>query len=733
LRFARGEGKIRAGAIALVLACYSARGDEAADGGALATTPTAPQGDLADYDASDLAALSLEEILNLRVVTATHGVGEERSLTSANVYSITRNEIARHGWRSVAEALATVPGLYVVEDLVHPSVGVRGVTGGLAAGTRIVKVMIDGHAVNFRPELNAFIGPEYIPVEAIDRIEIAKGPLSALYGANAFIATVNVITRKAEHALRAEVEARGAWLNHPGGGASAFLSYGDEARELVVAFSSDQIDRSGLGLTPTFAAQNPDAPIFHSASRDDLTAPTSAFARARIAHDRLGSFSLEGGVQRLDSTAEFQLGSILTHSSRVSITNGWAVLGWERSWERISASASLGYSQGAPDHRLYEVFATGNPLYSYVPNYGYRAVDAKLELSFSPLERLQFQLGADTEVSFEDVLFFTRILHQPEGTRLPGDTSNEIDPSKPTQRLFSSFGSYLQVSSEPFPSLPDLHLTGNFRLDRLSNGSLQYPLQYSWRAAVAYRWNPSLVTKIVGGRAFQIPSSVMLFSEPYGTENNLIGNQTRPDFLALKPQVIHSVEAIASGHPIKSLTAEGGVYFQNLQDQIEFDRSGNNFIATNKGERSMVGVEGTLRFGYKRFSSHLNVSVQTSDLATQQAPPAYPTAFGALGAQLDLPELYLQLSALGRVVGPRAATQSNIFLNNRPYDLPGYAKIDATISSLGLNLFPKQMGETTFMLSVRNLANARVYEPGFGGVDAPTVGRTFFAAARQSF
>jgi len=70
------------------------------------------------------------------------------------------------------------------------------VTAGLRAGTRIVKVMINSVPVNFRPDLTAFIGPEYIPMEAVERIEIAKGPLSALYGADAFLATVNVITKK---------------------------------------------------------------------------------------------------------------------------------------------------------------------------------------------------------------------------------------------------------------------------------------------------------------------------------------------------------------------------------------------------------------------------------------------------------------------------------------------------------------------------------------------------------
>src|SRR4051794_38177105 len=157
---------------------------------------------------TDLDDLSLQALLNQTVTTASGGTGEARSLASANVYAVSREEIARHGWRSLAQILEAVPGLYVVDDLAVPSVGVRGTTGGLRSGTRIVKIMIDGQAVNFRPDLTAFIGPEFIPLEAIERIEVARGPLSALYGANAFLATVNVITRTPATGVKAEVAAR---------------------------------------------------------------------------------------------------------------------------------------------------------------------------------------------------------------------------------------------------------------------------------------------------------------------------------------------------------------------------------------------------------------------------------------------------------------------------------------------------------------------------------------------
>src|SRR6185312_10744457 len=96
----------------------------------------------------------------------------------------------------------------------------RGVSGGLRAGTRLVKIMINGTPVNFRPDLRAFIGPEYIPILAVERIEVVKGPLSALYGANAFLATVNVITREIPFGTTVEASAQAGVSNgkYPGMG-----------------------------------------------------------------------------------------------------------------------------------------------------------------------------------------------------------------------------------------------------------------------------------------------------------------------------------------------------------------------------------------------------------------------------------------------------------------------------------------------------------------------------------
>jgi len=57
--------------------------------------------------------------------------------------------------------LKNTAGLDVVDDGVMPSVGVRGVTGGLRASTRIIKVMINGVAVKTSPSIGVAVYPDH--------------------------------------------------------------------------------------------------------------------------------------------------------------------------------------------------------------------------------------------------------------------------------------------------------------------------------------------------------------------------------------------------------------------------------------------------------------------------------------------------------------------------------------------------------------------------------------------
>ncbi|HZX97732.1 MAG TPA: TonB-dependent receptor plug domain-containing protein, partial [Myxococcales bacterium] len=219
--------------------------------------------------AGDIEAMDLESLLNLPVVTSGGGRSESRAMASANVELVTRDDISRRGYQSIGELLSGALGVYTIDDMVNPSVGVRGISGGLRAGSRLIKVMINGTAVNYRPDLTAFLGPEFIPMEAVDRVEIAKGPLSALYGANAFIAVVNVITRTPTPGVNAELAARGYDVRGHGGGAgSGMVGFSGEGHSLVGAYSSAQIDRSGVQMTQTFSTQNTSAQVMGAQSQN---------------------------------------------------------------------------------------------------------------------------------------------------------------------------------------------------------------------------------------------------------------------------------------------------------------------------------------------------------------------------------------------------------------------------------------------------------------------------------
>ena len=697
--------------------------------------PAAPE------EQTEFDLFKLEDILHGTVVTASGGVEEERSITSANVFVITSDEIAIHGWRSLTEVLAQVPGLYVVDDLAQPSVGVRGVTPGLRGGTRIVKLMINGHMVSYRPDLTAFIGPELIPIEAVERVEVAKGPLSALYGANAFLATVNVITRKPEEGVHAEAAGRAHVLGSSGGGGgSGVISLGKQGATLLIAASGDQIDRSGLSLSQTFAGQNPTDPLFSRQSTNDLALPVSLFAQLSLTSEKLGTLVLEGGFQNHDTKGEFQINSLLTHRTRLAAYNLWTNARYLREWRKLAFSINLGYSRGRPTPDQQSTLSGANgPVYQYNfrSHEGYDAISTGAELSWTPLgTRLSFKLGMDFDYSFEKVLFYTQTTNQAEGSLHPGDQIDLIPPDAARRIEAYQVGAYLQVTSIPAPvKLPGLHLTGNARVDKIAYGSVDFPTQFSWRAAIAYRWKHNWVTKLIGGHAFQTPSSVLLFSRGgFGSVNNVIGSALVGN--QLKPQTVDSVEAVVSGLLFGHLAVEVAGYFQEIGDKIEFLRNGNSFIATNRGIRRSTGVELVASATHRWFTFYLRGSfdwgLDTGE-AAQNPSPQYPSLMGLTGIDVHLPRIYLHGNVQLRVVGPRGGSQSNIYLNNNVvYTLPTYASLDVTLSTVGWT--PFGAGHVTRLLfAMRNLVGEQHFEAGFSGYDIPTVGRSFMIELKQTY
>ncbi len=143
----------------------------------------------------DLTGLSIEDLSRVRLSTASRHLEDPRKAPTA-VMVIDSEEIARYGWRSVAELLRSITGFYTAYDRSYTYVGVRGFLQSGDYNARIL-LLIDGHRVNDNVFDSALMGTEFpLDVSLIDRVEVVRGPGSSLFGTNAELAVVNVFTRQ---------------------------------------------------------------------------------------------------------------------------------------------------------------------------------------------------------------------------------------------------------------------------------------------------------------------------------------------------------------------------------------------------------------------------------------------------------------------------------------------------------------------------------------------------------
>src|SRR5580658_3787428 len=158
----------------------------------------------AQQTAKDLSDASLQELSNIQVYSASKHM-QSASDAPASVTVVTADEIHKYGYRNLADILRSVPGFYVTYDRDYTFVGVRGF-GRLGDWNSRILVLIDGHRINDNVLGNAMLGTEFlVDVDMIARVEIVRGPSSSLYGAQAFFAIINVITRKPPELKRLEV------------------------------------------------------------------------------------------------------------------------------------------------------------------------------------------------------------------------------------------------------------------------------------------------------------------------------------------------------------------------------------------------------------------------------------------------------------------------------------------------------------------------------------------------
>jgi outer membrane receptor protein involved in Fe transport len=208
-----------------------------------------------------LTSLSLEQLLEVRIVGASKYEQKQNEVAAA-VSVITRQEIKAFGWRTLDEALASLPGVYTTYDRQYSYLGTRGFGLPGDLNTRLL-VTIDGNRVNDPTFDLGPVGRQFpLDIDLIERIEFIPGPGGAVYGQNAMFGVANIVTRSGLELSGAEValayqhpqalrEGRATWGRKLDNGMEALLSVSDmraRGKDRFMDFGASGVSGVAAGL-----------------------------------------------------------------------------------------------------------------------------------------------------------------------------------------------------------------------------------------------------------------------------------------------------------------------------------------------------------------------------------------------------------------------------------------------------------------------------------------------------
>lgn len=151
---------------------------------------------------AELSELSFNELLQVTVATK-----DRKSLfkAPANVTVFTRQDINNYGFATLQQLLNFVPGFNSARDIEQGSMHRISVRGRSTSLSESVLVLLNGQRLGDLYSGGATLLNRELSLSNVAKVEIIRGPGSALYGSNAFLGVINIITRKTGNELEFEV------------------------------------------------------------------------------------------------------------------------------------------------------------------------------------------------------------------------------------------------------------------------------------------------------------------------------------------------------------------------------------------------------------------------------------------------------------------------------------------------------------------------------------------------
>ena len=644
---------------------------------------------LSSTENEDLFDLSFEQLLDVNISLATK-TDETRSSVPSSITVFNQKHISLLGVSNAYELMNFVPGFQSTRgDWVGavPKEHTRGIY--LDSGN--VLVMINGQRLNDPSFGKASVYMPFIPVEMIERVEFIRGPGSALYGSNAFLGVMNVVTTTNRSQISAAIGEHG---------------------EVQAGLSFNKKISDGLKFYSNFSFNKRDGERYSFGTKDPLEA---YFAEVGFEWQKL-NVNMRKNVTELDEFINLAGASEGNHhhSENTALHTTYEWLNDEY-WQ---LTTSLDYIRHEIESKGLIVSAENSGLvgdFFVGPAWSTRDLAVKVDGSYIFSPNLQVNFGAEysEEEQFKAGVISSYYDYKSGNTIVQNEfylgETRKIESHPPFSNLLASFDSYALYAQAKYKAANNLTMFVGARFDEVKS----IDSKLSPRLALIYDLNEKHTLKLQYGESFRTPVS----NELYSNDDVTVGN---PD---LKSEYVKTTELV--WHTENENWQMDVVFFNNeLKDFINLvatDQAQTRFTFDNVFEASMQGVE---------VNSNFNLTESTwfeagfTQLFDEPINPSFKRfAAAAITHQFDV----MQLSV-------NTIWRDEVFVESEDQTVSANFK-QSDYFLLGLTASWNIDSDSSIILKAQNLLDKqyKVFDPRMTDGIVPTQSRKLLLQYRQTF
>jgi len=673
-----------------------------------------------------LAELSLEELAEVKITSIGSGTRKLVSEAPAIATVLTSEEMQSMGATTLEEALDTIPGLHVSNSGQSSAAKylIRGISTFFNPQTL---VLINGIPISSVVRSDRLTRLGVLPIKMISRVEVIRGPGSALYGADAFAGVINVVTKKSTDLKGTELGGQiGSFHTN-----EVFYLHGAEYEDLKLSLMLDYRETAGHREEISEDAQTRLDRIFGTKA-SLAPGPVNLMEKdfAAMIDLEKGKWHLRGSYHgKYDVGAGYGISSALDPHGKFDLSRTMVDLSYHdpeisQDWDLTSTATFIHHSQEVTEYL--HLFPPGANLGNGVfpkgvwgrPDFFERNTRWDNSAFFTGFEKHRVQVGAG--YSRQDLY---RVKASPNSTVTFAPRPDPVDLTD-TPEIYlpeKAHYSFYAFAQDEWKFAENWEMTAGVRMDRYSDfGNTVNP-----RLALVWKSSPKLTTKILYGRAFRAPA----FAELYAINNPAtIGNPN------LNPETIEVYELGWTYKANENWQSSFNVFHYDIKDLISFVRDPNG-TATAQNFSAQHGngfeLETSLKATRDLFLTAHYSFVDAKDSATRKPVGNYPNDKVYLRGDWSFAENW-KWGTQVTWVGPR---------HREPTDprnsLEGYTTADLILQRVAL--FEKY----TLTAAIKNAFDDDVKEPSLGPSqtspaiaipnDLPQAGRRGFIELRYKF